>query len=407
MQQPSTTEAQAPEVRLVGRLVTELESVGVWLQPHFRRREAHGTAVEYVKALLGRAQRKNVWGLSEDAGHRAPYAFQHLLLRAKWDADAVRDDVLEYARRALGEGGILAVDETGFLKKGEKSVGVARQYTGTAGKVENAQVGVFLSYVTPLGHALVDRELYLPEPWTEDSVRRHAGGIPDEVGFESKPALAQGMLQRALGAGLKPSWVVGDEVYGRDSTLRRFLEDLHQPYVLAVASNTHAWRGFYQVKPGDMVKEVPPEAWARLSAGAGTKGPRFYDWARMRLNRHLGLSRWLLFRRGLADGKVAFYVAHARRNASLESMVRAAGSRWAVEEDFESAKNEVGLADYEVRTWTAWHRHMTLCLVAHVFLAAARAVANHQLQEGLPPKALGLPRRRNPMRAFLARRGLH
>ncbi|WP_404369207.1 IS701 family transposase [Corallococcus coralloides] len=407
MQRLTSTEAQAPEVRLVGRLVTEPESIGAWLQPHFRRREAHSTAVEYVKALLGRAQRKNVWGLSEDAGHRAPYAFQHLLLRAKWDADAVRDDVLEYARRALGEGGILAVDETGFLKKGEKSVGVARQYTGTAGKVENAQVGVFLSYATPLGHALVDRELYLPEPWTEDAARRKAGGIPGEVGFESKPALAQGMLQRALGAGLKPAWVVGDEVYGRDNTLRRFLEDLHQPYVLAVASNTHVWRGFYQVKPGDMAHEVPPDTWMCLSVGAGTKGPRLYDWARIRLNRHLGLSRWLLFRRSLADGKVAFYVAHARRNASLESMVRAAGSRWAVEEDFESAKNEVGLADYEVRTWTAWHRHMTLCLVAHVFLAAARAMANLQLQEGLPPKALGLPRRRNPMRAFLARRGLH
>ncbi|RKI50944.1 hypothetical protein D7X55_35105 [Corallococcus sp. AB049A] len=177
--------------------------------------------------------------------------------------------------------------------------------------------------------------------------------------------------------------------------------------MLAVASNTHVWRGFYQVKPGEMVHEVSPEAWVRLSAGAGTKGPRPYDWARMRLNRHLGLSRWLLSRRGRTDGKVAFYVTHARRNASLKSMVRAAGSRWAAEEDFESAKNEVGLADYEARTWTARHRHMTLCLVAHVFLAAARALANLQLQEGLPPKALGLPRRRNPMRAFLARRRLH
>ncbi|AFE04374.1 transposase [Corallococcus coralloides DSM 2259] len=165
----------------------------------------------------------------------------------------------------------------------------------------------------------------------------------------------------------------GDEVYGRDTTLRRFLEDLHQPYVLAVASNTHVWRGFCQVKPGDMVKEIPPEAWARLSAGAGTKGPRLYDWARMRLNRHLGLSRGRLFRRSLADGKVAFYVAHARRNSSLESLVRAAGSRWAVEEDFESAKGEVGLANHEVRTWTAWHRHMTLCLVARVSLRGPRS----------------------------------
>ncbi|WP_141621949.1 IS701 family transposase, partial [Myxococcus sp. AB036A] len=321
--------------------------------------------------------------------------------------DAVRDDVLEYARRSLGEGGMLAVDETGFLKKGDKSVGVARQYTGTAGKVENAQVGVFLSYATPRGHALVDRELYLPEAWTQDVARREAGGIPEDVDFESKPALAQGMLQRVLASGPKPAWVVGDEVYGRDNTLRRFLEGLRQPYVLTVAANTHVWRGFYQVKPGDMVQLVPPTGWGRLSAGPGSKGPRLYDWARMRLNRHLGLSRWLLFRRSLVDGKMAFYIAHARRNASLASLVRAAGSRWAIEDDFESAKGEVGLADYEVRTWTAWHRHMTLCLVAHVFLANARAMANLAPKEGLPPKALGLPSRRNPMRAFLVRQGLH
>lgn len=400
-------ETRAHEVRLVGQLGAEMEEVGAWLQPHFRRREAHAAAVEYVRALLGRAQRKNAWGLSEDAGHGAPYAFQHLLLRAKWDADAVRDDVLDYARRSLGEGGVLAVDETGFLKKGDKSVGVARQYTGTAGKIENAQVGVFLSYATPRGHALVDRELYLPEAWTQDVARREAGGIPEDVDFESKPALAQGMLQRVLASGLKPAWVVGDEVYGRDNTLRRFLEGLRQPYVLTVAANTHVWRGFYQVKPGDMVQLVPPTGWGRLSAGPGSKGPRLYDWARMRLNRHLGLSRWLLFRRSLVDGKMAFYIAHARRNASLASLVRAAGSRWAIEDDFESAKGEVGLADYEVRTWTAWHRHMTLCLVAHVFLANARAIANLAPKEGLPPKALGLPSRRNPMRAFLVRQGLH
>ncbi|NOJ79215.1 IS701 family transposase [Myxococcus xanthus] len=405
----STLEAEtrAHEVRLVSQLGAEIEAVGTWLQPHFRRREAHVAAVEYVRALLGRAQRKNAWGLSEDAGHGAPYAFQHLLLRAKWDADSVRDGVLEYARRSLGDGGVLAVDETGFLKKGDKSVGVARQYTGTAGKIENAQVGVFLSYATPRGHALVDRELYLPAAWTQDAARRDAGGIPEDVDFESKSALAQGMLQRALASGLKPAWVVGDEVYGRDNTLRRFLEDLRQPYVLTVAANTHVWRGFYQVKPGDMVQLVPPEGWVRLSAGAGSKGPRLYDWARMRLNRHLGLSRWLLFRRSLVEGKVAFYIAHARRNASLASLVRAAGSRWAIEDDFESAKGEVGLADYEVRTWTAWHRHMTLCLVAHVFLANARAMANLAPKEGLPPKGLGLPSRRNPMRAFLVRQGLH
>ena len=166
------------------------------------------------------------------------------------------------------------------------------------------------------------------------------------------------MLQRALSTGLKPAWVVGDEVYGRDGTLRRFLEALHQPYVLAVASNTHVWRGFYQVKPGELVAQVPEVVWVRLSAGAGAKGPRLYDWARVRLNTHLGLSRWLLLRRSLGDGELAFYIAHARSNASLEAMAWAAGSRWAVEECFELAKGEVGLSDYEVRTWRGLgHRH--------------------------------------------------
>ncbi|WP_434344915.1 transposase [Myxococcus virescens] len=176
-----------------------------------------------------------------------------------------------------------------------------------------------------------------------------------------------------MASGLKPAWVVVDEVYGRDNMLRRILEGLRQPYVVTVAANTHVWQGFCQVKPGDMVQLVPPTGWVHLSAGPGSKGPRLYDWARMRLNRHLGLSRWLLFRRSLVDGKMAFYIAHARRNASL---VRAAGNRWAIEDDFESAKGEVGLGDCEVRTWTAWHRHMTLCLVAHVFLPNAWAMAN-------------------------------
>jgi SRSO17 transposase len=182
---------------------------------------------------------------------------------------------------------------------------------------------------------------------------------------------------------------------------------VHQPYVLAVASNTHVWRGMQQVKPQDVLAEVRQGEWVELSAGAGAKGPRLYAWARVRLNTHQGLSRWLLFRRNLADGEVAFYIAHARRNASLTSMARAAGSRWAVEECFESAKGEVGLADYEVRSWTGWHRHMTLCLLAHVFLAGARARANAPLEEGLPPKALGLPARAQRMRAFRAGRRLH
>jgi SRSO17 transposase len=284
---------------------------------------------------------------------------------------------------------------------------VARQYTGTAGRIENSQVGVFLAYVTPQGHSLVDRELYLPEHWAEDSSRRLQAGIPEEVRFRTKPQQAQQMLQRAFAAGLKPSWVVGDEVYGRDGDLRRFLEQRHQSFVLAVASNTYVWSGFTQVKAGQVLAQVKPQDWTRLSAGAGSKGPRLYDWARVRVNSHTGtLSRWLLFRRSLTDADdVAHYLVHAPAHTPLETMVRAAGSRWPVEECFESAKGEVGLDEYEVRSYTGWYRHMTLCLVAHAFLAAARVLANTQ-EVALLPKALGLPRRSSRMSRFLRRQGL-
>lgn len=399
--------AKFEEVVLIEKLSAELERLTEWLTPHFRRREAHEAACSYVKALLSRAERKNTWGLSQEAGKEAPYSFQHLLLRARWDERTARDDVLTYARQSLGEGGVLAVDETGFLKKGDKSAGVARQYTGTAGRIENSQVGVFLAYVTPQGHTLVDRELYLPEEWTQDSNRRLKAGIPEEVTFHTKPQLAHQMLQRAFEAGLRPSWVVGDEVYGRDGNLRRFLEQRHQRYVLAVASNTYVWSGFTQVMAGQVLAQVKEQDWARLSAGAGSKGPRLYDWARVRVNSHTGtLARWLLFRRSLTDtDEVAHYLVHASANTSLETMVRAAGSRWPVEECFESTKNEVGLDDYEVRSYTGWYRHMTLCLVAHAFLAAARVLANTQ-EAALLPKALGLPRRPSRMSRFRRRQGL-
>jgi len=400
-------EAQCDEVVLARRLAEEFERVAAWLQPHFRRREAHETARLYVKALLSRAERKNAWGLAEAAGKPAPYCFQHLLLRARWDEEAVRDDVLAYARERLGEGGVLIVDETGFLKKGEKSAGVARQYSGTAGRIENCQVGVFLAYQTPRGHALIDRALYLPEEWMQSRPRRQEAGVPDAVTFRTKTQLAHAMILRAFEAGLRPSWVTGDEVYGRDGELRRFLEQRHQRYVLAVAANTYVWRGFIQVKAGRVVSELKSADWTRLSAGAGSKGPRLYDWALVRVNSHTGtLARWLLFRRSLADPTdVAHYLVHAPANTSLETMVKAAGSRWPVEECFESGKGEVGLADYEVRSYTGWYRHMTLCLVAHAYLAAARSLANAE-EPAPPPKGLGPPCRRNRMAAFRRRQGL-
>jgi len=395
------------EVDLVERLSAELERVTARLEPHFSRREAHEAARGYVKALLSRAERKNAWGLSEEAGQAAPYAFQHLVRRARWDEGAVRDEVQGDARQHLGEGGVVAVDETGFLKKGEKSAGVARQYTGTAGRIENAQVGVFLAYVTARGHTLIDRELYLPEHWLEDRERCREAGIGEQVVFRTKPELARIMIERALAAGLRPSWVVGDEVYGNNGALRRFLEEHALRYVLAIASNTHVERGGLKQPVAQVLQELKAQDWTTLSAGEGSKGQRLYDWTRMEVNSgRAPQQRWLLVRRSLKEATdVAYYLVHAPGPTSLQEMVTAVGSRWPVEECFESAKGEVGLDEYEVRTYKGWYRHMTLCLVAHAFLAAARAIA-HSQEQLLRPKVLALPRPRESMLRFRRRQGL-
>lgn len=395
------------EVVLVSKWTQQWRHVQEWVQAHFARPETRASVESFLQGLLARVERKNSWGLSEEMGKATPYAFQHLLNGAQWDEEALRNDVLTYAREQLGEGGILAVDETGFLKKGDKSAGVARQYTGTAGRIENCQVGVFLAYVTAQGHTLVDRELYLPEHWLEDPERCHHAGIPQDKRFATKPELARAMLKRALSAGLHPAWIVGDEVYGRDGDLRRFLESHSQRYVLAVASNTYAWRGIEQVTAGRVLEEVEKQEWTRLSAGAGAKGPRWYDWARVRVNTHTGTqARWFLFRKSLSDEKdVAFYLVHAPDTTPLAAMVEAAGKRWPVEECFESAKGEVGLDDYEVRRWRGWYRHMTLCLVAHAYLAAARVEANKPEEKPIP-KRLGPPHLRSRMEEFRRRQGL-
>lgn len=396
------------EAVLVKKWEQEWQRVQEWVQPHFARPETRASAESLLEGLLARVERKNSWGLSEEVGRETPYSFQHLLNGAQWDEEALRDAVLAYARERLGEGGILAVDETGFLKKGNKSAGVARQYSGTAGRVENCQRGVFLAYVTDKGHTLVDRELYLPAEWLEEPERCLQAGIPPEVRFQTKPTLARVMLQRALNAGLRPAWVVGDEVYGRDGELRRLLESQAQPYVLAVATNTYAWRGEENVTAEDSLKEMKTPDWTRLSAGAGAKGPRMYEWARVQLNAPARTrSRWFLFRRSLSDETdVAQYLAHAPATTSLAAMVGAAGKRWPIEECFESAKGEIGLDNYEVRKWRAWYRHMTLCLVAQAFLASVRGMANAPEAEKQIPKRGGPPHRRSRMGVFRRRRGL-
>ena len=353
---------------------TGLEEVARRIGVRFARSEARRRAVAYVQGLLSPVERKNGWQLAEQAGDASPYGVQHLLGRATWDADKVRDDLRAYVVEHLGDPeGVLIVDETGFLKKGEQSVGVQRQYSGTAGRIENCQIGVFLAYHAPRGRTFLDRALYLPRSWSEDPERCQAAGVPDTVRFATKLTLARQMLERALEEGVPARWVTSDSVYGSDSHFRRFLQERGISYVLGVTSD-------YAVRPytvGSLADRLPRKAWKRRSAGAGRKGPRRYEWARHRMYRdENGWGHWLLIRRQIgARHERAYYRVFAPARTTLEEMVAVAGKRWAVEECFETAKGECGLDEYEVRSWTGWYRHITLALFAHAYLTVVRARA--------------------------------
>jgi SRSO17 transposase len=367
------------EVAQVEGWAGELEALCERIAPRFHRVEVRRRTGAFLRGLLAAVERKNSWQLAEQAGAATPDGMQRLLNHARWDPDEVRDDLCGYVVEHLGDpGAVLVVDETGFLKKGVKSAGVQRQYSGTAGRIENCQLGVFLAYASRRGHALIDRELYLPEGWTNDRVRCREAAIPEEVGFRTKPQLARVMLERALDAEIPVGWVTGDEVYGGDGRLRRWLEERDLPHVLAVKRSEALWSlRLRQERAWQLAAQVPAGAWRRLSAGDGAKGPRVYAWARVAIRplREPGREHWLLLRRSLADGELAFYVCYAPARTSLAALVRVAGTRWTVECGFQQAKGETGLDHYQVRRWDAWYRHITLAMLAHAFLAAMRATA--------------------------------
>lgn len=343
----------------------------------FARSEVRERSLSYVEGLLSGCERKNSWQVAEWVGEGSPYGMQYLLDRARWDANAVQGRLREYVEKELGSpDAVLVLDETGFLKKGTHSAGVQRQYSGTAGRIENSQVGVFLGYASPRGYVLLDRELYLPQSWTEDGPRCRAVGIPEEIHFATKPRLAQQMLERTFQAGLPCGWVTGDEVYGRDSKLRRWLEERYRPYVLAVAADQRLWRGdMRQHRVEELAGQLPKRAWKRLSAGPGAKGERLYDWALVRWAEREGWEHTLLVRRSLEpEPKYAYYFTYARKEKStLKILVSVAGQRWAVESAFQMAKGECGLDHYEVRHWQGWYRHITLSMLALAILAVLRA----------------------------------
>jgi SRSO17 transposase len=345
----------------------ELDALAARIAPRFGRAEPRRRALAYLRGLLAPLERKNGWQLAEAAGDATPDGVQDFLSRMRWDADAVRDDLRAYVVEHLGDpDAVLVLDESGFLKKGDKSAGVQRQYSGTAGRIENCQVGVFLGYASRHGRALIDRALYLPERWIGDPARCAAVGVPF-------------------------AWVAGDSVYGADHRIRRRLEARGRGYVLAVTSGQRL--GFVPVE--NWLAKVPPEGWRRLSAGEGAKGPRFYDWAYLPYRGAApGWRMGLLIRRSPAKpDDLAYHLTHAPEGTTLAELVRVAGTRWTIESCFEAAKGEVGLDEYEVRSWTGWHRHVTLAMLAHAYLAVLRQAALGGSGRARPRRRVAAPHR--------------
>ncbi len=346
------------------------------------RRRARG----FLFGLLADLPRKNCWTVAEHAGDTDPHGMQYLLGRAAWDTDGVRDDLRDYVTAALGDSdAVLVVDETGDLKKGTCTVGVQRQYTGTAGRIENAQVAVYLTYAGARGHAMIDRELYLPKSWTDDDQRCAEAGVPDDIEFLTKPALATGMICRALDAGVPARWVAGDEVYGADPALRTELEIRRVGYVVAIGCDRRVPTAFGLVRADTLTASLPTRAWQRLSAGAGAKGQRYYDWALVALNPPAGARLdaapdavdtqcwWLLVRRHRGTGELAFYRCYSPEPVPLRELVRVAGRRWTVEESFQAGKGLAGLDEHQVRRWTSWRRWTLFAMLAHALLAVIAA----------------------------------
>ncbi|MFD4144724.1 IS701 family transposase [Streptomyces sp. NPDC058572] len=374
-------------------LVEEWDGVLAGLHARFASRfvrsEPRGRALAYMRGLVAPLERKNGWTLAERAGDRLPIGMQRLLGEADWDADGVRDDVRDYVVETIGDkDAVLIGDDTGFLKKGVRSAGVQRQYSGTAGRTENCQIGTFLAYASTKGRALIDRELYLPASWTDDRERCRDAGIPGEVSFATKTEHFKAMLLRAVQAGVPFAWVTADEAYGQSKSLRWWMEQRAISHVMCVkTSDTVITRGARERRVDELVAALAPQAWKRLSAGKGSHGERMYQWARIpiRIWWENGHGHWVLARRSLKDPTdLAYYVCYGPVGTRLKDLVRVAGARWAVEECFQTAKGDCGLDHYQVRLYHAWYRHITLAMAA---LAALTAVRAHELSKGEPAVA--------------------
>jgi SRSO17 transposase len=369
---------------------SSLRDVKRRMRPLFTQARVALSAENFLEGLLGEERRKTGWMRAEAAGDPGPWRQQAILGRGQWDADALRDIVRDYALETLADDdAVLVIDETGFLKQGKASCGVARQYTGSAGKITNCQIGVFATYASRHGHAFIDRRLYLPKAWTDDPPRMAAAHVPSGTAFATKPNLARQMIDHAITADVPFSWVAADTVYGVGD-IEMALRRAGKGYVLGVASSHHF--GSWGDKPPvagtaeDIAKGLDASAWKRLSAGEGTKGPRLHDWAYCELadmdageydeTRSGVWARGLLIRRNIADGDLAFFTTWAPAGTGIETLVKVEGHRWAIEDSFETAKNELGLDHNETRSWHGWHRHVALVMLAFAMTAAIRHHAN-------------------------------
>jgi SRSO17 transposase len=365
------------------------------MRPLFTQERVAASASLFLDGLLGDERRKTGWMRAEAAGDRGPWRQQAILGRGRWGADALRDIVRDYVVEALAdEAAVLVLDETGFLKQGKASCGVARQYTGSAGKITNCQIGVFAAYVSRHGHAFIDRGLYLPKAWTDDPVRMAAAHVPGGTGFATKPGIAQRMIERTIIAGVPFNWVAADSVYGVGA-IETALRHAGKGYVLGVAGN-HLFGSWDKPQPiagtaEAIARSLDPSVWRRLSAGEGTKGARLHDWAYCELadldagddDQRTGLwTRGLLIRRNIADADLAFFSTWCPAGTGIETLVKVEGHRWAIEDSFETAKNELGLDHNETRSWHGWHRHVSLVMLAFAMMAVIR----HRANISAPPK---------------------
>ena len=367
------------------------------MRPLFKHPSVAESASAYIDGLLGPERRKTGWMRAEAAGDTGPWRQQAVLGRAAWDADALRDVVRDYVIEMLGApDAVLVIDETGFLKQGKSSCGVSRQYTGSAGKITNCQIGVFAAYASEHGHAFIDRQLYLPKAWTSDPERRAAAHVPDAVTFGTKPAIATKMISQAMAADVPFAWVAGDSVYGVGE-VEMLLRRAGKGYVLGVTGSHHFWSWSTKLAVAGTAAEIAETldaaGWQRLSAGSGTKGERLYDWTYLELAditaAEFGAdlpgtwTRGLLIRRNLADENLAFFTTWCPAGTGIEMLVKVEGTRWAIEDAFETAKNELGLDHNETRSWHGWHRHVSLVVLAFAMLTAVKRRANDMP----PPKS--------------------